>query len=111
MNARFERVAWSTQLNAEEMQGLQDLVLAQGWLETGLSSTKTPPNARCQIDLRLADESLQKTIKGQHPRIEPVRLALRDIANRRLKPDLERQPRPSLATQPVTTAPAATRPP
>ena len=104
MDARFDRTSWTTQLNAEEMQGLRDLILEQGWLKGALTSSKQPPNARYRIEMRLGQQSLLKSIKGENEHVEPVRLALRDIANRRLKPDLERLPKPNLEQRPTTAA-------
>lgn len=108
LDARFQRVTWTTQLTADEMQRLREQITQQGWFDQGLSATNQPPDARYQIDAHCGKQSLRKTIKGVNDHIEPVRLVLRDIANRRLHMDLERQPKPSLQQRTVPgTGPAS----
>jgi hypothetical protein len=105
MNARFQRTTWTTQLTAQE-KALRDLMVDNGWFSKAVRSTKTPPDARYTIDAKSSAGRLHKRIEGENDRVEPVRLWLRDIANRRLEIDLERQPRPSSERQP----PGATQP-
>jgi hypothetical protein len=109
MDARFERVTWNTELTAEEMQTLRDLIVSNGWFSNSLHSTKQPKEARYSIEAKSSDGSVHKRIEGENDRVEPVRLWLRDVANRRLQIDLERQPRASVERQPAGTQPT-TRP-
>jgi hypothetical protein len=106
MNARFQRTTWTTQLAPQEMQALRDLMVDNGWFRKAVRSTKAPPEARYAIDAKTSEGTLHKRIEGENDRVESVRLWLRDIANRRLEIDLERQPRPSSERQP----PGATQP-
>ena len=105
MNARFQRTTWTTSLTAQEMQALRDLMVSNGWFTKAVKSTKLPKEARYDIDARSSQGTLRKRIEGENDHVEPVRLWLRDVANRRLEIDLERQPRPSAERQPPATQP------
>ena len=49
--------------------------------------------------------AINKNLKGENARLEAMRAQLKQFANRRLTPELERQPRPSAGTQPAATQP------
>jgi hypothetical protein len=102
MDARFQRITWTTQLTADEMRSLRDLMKQHGWFNGELRSTNQPKDARYAAKASCDEGSLSKRIAGENDRIEPVRHALREIANRRLQTDLERQPKPSTQRPPAT---------
>jgi len=105
MDARFQRITWTTQLTADEMRSLRDLMLQHGWFKGELRSTNQPKDARYTVEASCDEGSLNKRIDGENDRIEPVRQTLRQIANRRLQTDLERQPKPSVQQPPPATQP------
>lgn len=107
MNARFQRIVTTIQLEPEDMQQLRDVIERERLLSQPLESTHQPKDARYRIDVHMDRQSVNKSIKGTNPRIEELRSVLKEFANRRLGEDLDRQPRPSAATQPATTQPAS----
>ncbi len=109
MDARFERITWTTQLTPAVMQTLRDLMVSNGWFNKDLHSTKQPKEARFEVEAKCEEGTLHKRIEGENDRIDPVRVWLRDIANRRLEVDLERQPKARIQQRPATQ-PAATQP-
>jgi hypothetical protein len=109
MNARFDRTTWHTELTREEMLVLRDLMVSNGWFDDRLHSTRQPRDARYDIDAKCSQGTLHKRIEGQNDLVDPVRFWLRDIANRRLEVDLERQPKASRNREPPATNPS-TRP-
>ena len=105
LDARFERVSYEAMLTADDMQALQQLIDDQGLLNSPLTSSNLPKDVRYSVKIRTREDSLTKNLKGENAKLEALRAQLKQFANRRLTPELERQPRPSAATQPAATQP------
>lgn len=105
MDARFERTSWTTTLEVVEMNSLRDAIMRERWLEDELRSTNQPRETRYTISVKCDGRSVSARVRGRNERIEPVRDVLKDIANRRLQEDLDRQPRPSAETGLPATQP------
>ncbi len=96
MDARFERTSYTAVLDAADMQRLAEIVTKHRLVDQRLESTNLPEGVRYRVRIRNDDGSVNRTIKGENPRIEALRAVLREFANRRLFPELERQPKPSI---------------
>ncbi len=105
LDARFERVSYEAMLSADDMQALQLLIDEQGLLSSTLTSSNQPKDVRYSVKVRTREDSLNKNLKGENARLEALRAQLKQFANRRLMPELERQPKPSAATKPAATQP------
>ena len=105
LDARFERVSYEAMLTADDMRALQRLINEQGLLDMPLTSSHQPKDVRYSVKIRTREDSLTKNLKGENAKLEALRAQLKQFADRRLMPELERQPRPSVATQPATTQP------
>ncbi len=99
MNARFERIAYTTQLTDADMQLLRQCIESQRLLDGSLASSNEPKDVYYRFKLKFGDDHVHKNLKGANERLEALRVVLRDFANRRLEPELDRQPKPSAATQ------------
>jgi|RhiMethySRZTD1v2_1073278.scaffolds.fasta_scaffold01393_20 hypothetical protein len=105
LDARFERVSYEAMLTADDMQALQRLIDEQELLDSPLTSSNQPKDVRYSVKIRTREDSINKNLKGENARLEAMRAQLKQFANRRLTPELERQPRPSAGTQPAATQP------
>jgi hypothetical protein len=106
MNARFERATYTAQLSEDDMRRLREIIEAERLLDGSLASSNQPKSVYYRIKIKFGDDDLSKNIKGTNERIEGFRIVLRDLANRRLAAELERQPKASVGTRPA----ASTRP-
>lgn len=102
MNARFEKPSYAATLTAADMQRLDEVIDQQRLLAEPLSSTNQPKDVRYELKIKRSDDSVSRSVKGDNARVEALRVVLREFANRRLAPELERQPKASAATQPAT---------
>lgn len=105
MDARFERVSYEGLLSPTDMADLERLIQEQGLLDSPLASSNMPKDVRYSVKIRTRNDSMSKNLKGENAKLEALRAMLRDFANRRLTPDLERQPKPSVGTRPAATQP------
>ncbi len=95
-DAHLDRVTWSTQLTSTEIEQLNRAIADNRWYTQPPEDGERGDSAdRAQtIDVRGRGPSgrLRFVIHGVHDRVEPVRLLLQAIADRRLALDLETLP-------------------
>jgi hypothetical protein len=95
MAARLDKTFWTGAISADEGQQLQSLIEENRWFEDRPKSTNQPESFRYRIHINSPQGRTRITLKGQHPRVEPVRQMLDRIALRRLDSDLQQLPQPS----------------
>lgn len=96
MNARLEKISWTGPMTPEELKSLGELIASHDWCKRDWVSTRVPEKALYRISLQTDECHRTIRLKGEHPDVNPVRDLLRKAALRRLQPDLDRLPQPSI---------------
>ncbi len=96
MNARLEKISWTGPMTVEELKLLGELIATHDWCKRDWVSTRQPEKALYRMSLQTAECRRTIRVKGEHPDVDPVRDLLRKASLRRLQPDLDRLPQPSI---------------
>lgn len=111
VNARLDRTTWKGQLTLDEIQRLRSLIESHGWYERNPPSTGEPPDMLYRVTINSTQARKRFKVMGESSEVAPVRDVLFHAALRRVQPDLERLPQPSVLRPGAASSPApATHP-
>ena len=112
MDARLDSPKWTGDMTDDEIARMRQLLEQCNWLRPTPKAMDRPEGDQRLYRIWLTAPGVVKqfSLKGEHPSLQPLRELFERAALRRLEPDLQKLPQPSIREQKPATMPDALPP-